>query len=712
MPSYAVIFRTHVWDDGIAGLARRARACCGSGSFAIAADESNGPLQLDDFVKISHTGDFSDYGLPNTPDGHVLWWNADYVLYAAQRSLPGYDYYVMLEYDVLMNCDLDRMIEQCASNNVDLVAQDIRRIASGDHWSGASASEMGPDLWWALIPLVIVSARAIDVMLQTRRTLAAELAAGRISHWPYCEPFLPTAIAQEPSTTTWPLDRLVDSHMLQFRPVINVRDPRLALSEIVAHPVMSGARFIKAFIAHNPPGSHHMTDGRLRAELQQERFDDLRAALGDQLRVEPNPDGTWSVASSVVPSDPEIFRPWVDLAYAKPATQSSCSPWSRGISAEEDASAANRDPAPDDYAFHTEGEDSPWWQVYLMETCVVERIEIVNRVSIPLRFIHFRVDVSMDGIEWTTCLTKLDNAIVSSDLEHPAVFMLEHQVRARYARIVQLDRGVLHLRRVRILGFRLPHAISAAAAADRRETLADLLAKPSDRETLATAVETLVHQRVFGRGYESYDLNKLGGFAAGVDSCLYAAAHMQDAQRFPDAGTLHDYAASCTPASGMVLEFGVFSGTSINRIASQMPGRRIYGFDSFEGLPETWRQDFGQGTFKRTDLPAVLGNVELVVGWFDNTLPSFVADRPEEKLALLHVDCDLYSSTKTIFANVFDRIEAGTVIVFDEYFNYPEWRLHEFKAFQEFTAEHRLSYEYIGWVPTNQQVAVRVTSVA
>jgi predicted O-methyltransferase YrrM len=165
------------------------------------------------------------------------------------------------------------------------------------------------------------------------------------------------------------------------------------------------------------------------------------------------------------------------------------------------------------------------------------------------------------------------------------------------------------------------------------------------------------------------------------------------------------------PASGMVLEFGVFSGTSINRIASQMPGRRVYGFDSFEGLPETWRPGFGQGKFKRTDLPTVSENVELVIGWFDNTLPAFVASNPDEKLALLHVDCDLYSSTKTIFAFLADRIVPGTIIIFDEYFNYPEWRIHEYKAFLELRLEHVIAYEYIGLVPSHQQVVVRVTSV-
>ena len=47
-------------------------------------------------------------------------------------------------------------------------------------------------------------------------------------------------------------------------------------------------------------------------------------------------------------------------------------------------------------------------------------------------------------------------------------------------------------------------------------------------------------------------------------------------------------------------------------------------------------------------------------------------------------------------------------IVFDEYFNYPNWQKHEFKAFQEFVAANGIKYEYIGYVTTLEQAAVRI----
>src|ERR1041384_844953 len=41
-------------------------------------------------------------------------------------------------------------------------------------------------------------------------------------------------------------------------------------------------------------------------------------------------------------------------------------------------------------------------------------------------------------------------------------------------------------------------------------------------------------------------------------------------------------------ADRLVCEFGVFKGATINHIAS-LTTKTVFGFDSFEGLPEDWR---------------------------------------------------------------------------------------------------------------------------
>lgn len=161
--------------------------------------------------------------------------------------------------------------------------------------------------------------------------------------------------------------------------------------------------------------------------------------------------------------------------------------------------------------------------------------------------------------------------------------------------------------------------------------------------------------------------------------------------------------------NGIVFEFGVFSGNSINHISEQIKSE-IYGFDLFEGLPEFWRDGFDKGHFSMKKLPKVNNKVNLVKGWFNETLPIFLKDHQDD-ISFLHIDCDLYSSTKTIFDNVKNQLKVGTVIVFDEYFNYPGWQLGEFKAWQELVVEESIKYQYIGYNKYHEQVALQITSI-
>jgi hypothetical protein len=144
---------------------------------------------------------------------------------------------------------------------------------------------------------------------------------------------------------------------------------------------------------------------------------------------------------------------------------------------------------------------------------------------------------------------------------------------------------------------------------------------------------------------------------------------------------------------GLFVEFGVYKGATVNFIAALCPQRKIWGFDSFEGLPEHWSgntSDFNSGG----KLPRVRPNVTLVRGWFDQSLPRWLAEQ-KEPIAFVHVDCDVYSSTKAIFDAIGPRLQPNAVIVFDEYFGYPGWQHHEFKAFQEFVQAAHVEYRYL-----------------
>ncbi len=189
----------------------------------------------------------------------------------------------------------------------------------------------------------------------------------------------------------------------------------------------------------------------------------------------------------------------------------------------------------------------------------------------------------------------------------------------------------------------------------------------------------------------------------------YIKSHMTEALIRKDATAVLSYASKHARLDGLYLEFGVRSGGTINHIACRNQRRVIHGFDSFDGLPEPWAgYTMDAGAFSGEGIPAVDDNVELHVGWFDDTLPAFL-DSHSGDVAFVHVDSDIYSSAKTVLDNLAPRIRPGSVIVFNEYFNYPNWKQHEFKAFQEFCATHDVEYRYLCWAM--YEVAVEITSI-
>lgn len=169
---------------------------------------------------------------------------------------------------------------------------------------------------------------------------------------------------------------------------------------------------------------------------------------------------------------------------------------------------------------------------------------------------------------------------------------------------------------------------------------------------------------------------------------------------------LRDIVETHRPA-GWAIEFGVHSGTSLALIAEYMP---VIGLDSFEGLPEDWREDYKTGVFAtggRSD-HALTNNALIVPGWFNETLPVLI-ERGLPAIGLVHIDCDLYSSTITALEGLVDDIEVDTIIVFDEMWDYPGYEQHEFKAWTEFVTKHKIKYRDLG--RDGQQQAVQILRI-
>jgi predicted O-methyltransferase YrrM len=196
---------------------------------------------------------------------------------------------------------------------------------------------------------------------------------------------------------------------------------------------------------------------------------------------------------------------------------------------------------------------------------------------------------------------------------------------------------------------------------------------------------------------------------AALQSARFVHEQMPTKLAYPHPHQTLEHALTLAPSGGMALEFGVYTGTTLKIIATERAADGVYGFDSFQGLPEDWRSGFPEGHFTVEGLPDVPG-AELVVGWFDDTLPGFLETHPGT-VDFLHVDGDLYSSAKTVLDLVGPRLRDGSVILFDEFFNFPGWQQHEYKAWLEYVDRTGIQFTYEGYTWNNEQVIVKVTKV-
>ncbi len=202
------------------------------------------------------------------------------------------------------------------------------------------------------------------------------------------------------------------------------------------------------------------------------------------------------------------------------------------------------------------------------------------------------------------------------------------------------------------------------------------------------------------------DLLYAADVEAATTSAAFVQAHLPTASAFPDAGATLRHGAGLVAVPGMALEFGVATGASLGVVVECLSGRQVVGFDVFTGLPEDWRTGFTAGMFAQP-APVVPG-ATMVEGLFADTLPGFLAEN-SGPIAFAHVDCDLYSSTATVLRHIGPRLVRGSIVVFDEYFNYPGWQEHEHKAWSEFVASSGIGFRYEAYTSNHEQLVVRIT---
>jgi O-methyltransferase len=183
----------------------------------------------------------------------------------------------------------------------------------------------------------------------------------------------------------------------------------------------------------------------------------------------------------------------------------------------------------------------------------------------------------------------------------------------------------------------------------------------------------------------------------------------QHVPKFDERFKLHEHVGlglAKTPVD--YLEFGVWQGATIKKWLSMNshPQSRFVGFDSFEGLPEDWVEGQPRGTFSTGGVAPRVDDTrgQFVVGWFQNTLYEFLRSFSFDRQLVVHIDCDLYSSTLFVLGALDRHLSPGTVIIFDDFSSLN----HEFAAWLDYRRSYSRTWKPLAMTTNGLQAAVQL----
>ena len=160
---------------------------------------------------------------------------------------------------------------------------------------------------------------------------------------------------------------------------------------------------------------------------------------------------------------------------------------------------------------------------------------------------------------------------------------------------------------------------------------------------------------------------------------------------------------------GDYLEFGVYNGTSMSIMyhilkEQKVQSSRLFGFDSFEGLPEEASHDddgmWFPGEFKCSidktkraleNNQVDLDKVRLIKGYYSDTLKKeLISELKINRAGIIMIDCDMYLSTKDALNFCKPLMKDKTIIIFDDWLpGLATNDLGEKKAFDEFLKNNK-----------------------
>jgi hypothetical protein len=454
-PTYAVLFKCHYWDSFTQRQLERIRRRT-TGDIFVLADETFAPVTSIDHpenrtLRIS-TAAAQDIGLDHSGDTPAFWYSNDFPLHIFTRQHPHYQYFLMMEFDVVVNVDLDRLITRLDDMNVDFVGQPIRTKLSAWPWLSSCAGwyEPGQILHW-LTCLAIFSNRAAHYLYRRRTLAALRVRAGGADTAPMCEAVIPTEYHLAGF-------RMMTLHELGSTACYDTAPPRpeeilpTLTHEAFIHPVLDRQRFVANLFRDLPDPSALLNDDHPYSRLLgSEGLAHALPRIHHHLYCARDDEGCRQIIARMRQSTDRAYLQFHgldgnNLALGKPATQSSTCEWSLRP---DEANGAVSGSVCGQFTFHTRFEYRPWWMVDLAAPQPVRLVRIFNRMDIASRANGLELYVSSDGRHWDMVGHHAGDAPFGGVDGNPLEIEVGHTI--RFVRLELPREGILHLDQVQVL---------------------------------------------------------------------------------------------------------------------------------------------------------------------------------------------------------------------------------------------------------------------
>jgi hypothetical protein len=403
---YAAIMKTHFWDAFAQRQLERLKRHVGQGDVFVVVNETDGPVAdighpESRIIRVTEA-DAYEAGLGHASSHAMFWYSNDYQLHLMTRRFPDYDYYLLLEFDVVLGESVDVIVDRLHERGADFAGQPTGTPFAAWGWRATcdGVYAQSEALHW-LICFMAFSRRAAHTLFERRLEMSRRLREGDMPNWPFSEAAVPTELYLA-GLNLVRLDELGSIGHYDWGPPY-AEEVLPDLTSTFIHPVLDARRFGTSVLRWTDETNFLSAANPLRGRYGPDALKYALPLLHDRFWLKQDFEHARLCLTMMREETDAAYRRHHGLdvgniARGKPAWQSSLSEYSV---CSTEACGAVTGVVNGSYKFHTGQEDRPWWMVDLGTVEEIGEILVFNRLSNPDRADGLEIFLSTDARNWS-----------------------------------------------------------------------------------------------------------------------------------------------------------------------------------------------------------------------------------------------------------------------------------------------------------------------